>query len=134
MTQDYSRMQVIFDGVIRGTPRPVASGSAASCGMMAPMEESRSGFFDDITYRATGPERTAVSSLLEHAIEIAREGHAGRKIGTIFTIGDEHEVLRRSRCLIPTRSQDTPTTASTSMIPTCVRPSRSSPSSTAASS
>lgn len=79
---------------------PAASRAAAWCGMMASMEESRGGFFDDITYRATGPDRTAVSSLLELAIEIAREGREGRKIGTIFTIGDEDEVLRRSRCLI----------------------------------
>ncbi|MDY7104654.1 MAG: diadenylate cyclase [Actinomycetota bacterium] len=34
------------------------------------------------------------------AIEIAREGREGRKVGTILTIGDENAVLARSRCLI----------------------------------
>lgn len=34
------------------------------------------------------------------AVEIAREGREGRKVGTIFVIGDEDEVLRHSRPLI----------------------------------
>ena len=34
------------------------------------------------------------------AIEIAREGREGRKIGTMFIISDSEEVLKRSRCLI----------------------------------
>jgi diadenylate cyclase len=42
----------------------------------------------------------ALAAVTDLAIEIAREGREGRKIGTIFTIGAETEVLRRSRCLI----------------------------------
>lgn len=34
------------------------------------------------------------------ALEIAREGREGRKIGTLFVIGDTDETLIRSRCLI----------------------------------
>jgi diadenylate cyclase len=34
------------------------------------------------------------------AVEIAREGREGRKIGTLFVVGDSDEVLRRSRPLI----------------------------------
>lgn len=37
---------------------------------------------------------------LELAIEIAREGREGRKIGTMFIIGDEEAVLDSSRTLI----------------------------------
>ena len=33
-------------------------------------------------------------------VELAREGREGRKIGTLFTIGDEQAVLRCSRLLI----------------------------------
>lgn len=33
-------------------------------------------------------------------MEIAREGREGRRIGTLLTIGDHENVLRRSRCLI----------------------------------
>jgi diadenylate cyclase len=34
------------------------------------------------------------------AVEIAREGREGRKIGTLFTVYDAEAVLERSRCLI----------------------------------
>lgn len=34
------------------------------------------------------------------ALELAREGREGRKVGTIFTIGDTESVLKRSRPLI----------------------------------
>ena len=34
------------------------------------------------------------------AVEIAREGREGRKIGTLFVVGDTEEVLRNSRPLI----------------------------------
>jgi len=44
------------------------------------------------------------AEVLEHAIqlavEIAREGREGRKIGTLFVVSDEKEVLKRSRNLI----------------------------------
>lgn len=41
-----------------------------------------------------------VESLIELAVEIAREGREGRRIGTLFTLGDEQAVLTRSRPLI----------------------------------
>ena len=34
------------------------------------------------------------------AVEIAREGREGRKIGTMFVVSDAEETLRRSTCLI----------------------------------
>jgi len=34
------------------------------------------------------------------AIEIAREGREGRKVGTLFVVSDADSVLRHSRCLI----------------------------------
>ena len=39
-------------------------------------------------------------SLFELALEIAREGREGRRIGTLFTLGDEEAVLTKSRPLI----------------------------------
>jgi DNA integrity scanning protein DisA with diadenylate cyclase activity len=38
--------------------------------------------------------------LIELAVEIAREGREGRRIGTIFTVGEEQRVLEKSRPLI----------------------------------
>ena len=34
------------------------------------------------------------------AVEIAREGREGRKIGTLFVVGDHEAVMRRSRPMI----------------------------------
>lgn len=39
-------------------------------------------------------------SVLELAVELAREGREGRKIGTLFTVGDEENVFKYSRPLI----------------------------------
>ncbi|MFQ5754341.1 MAG: DNA integrity scanning protein DisA nucleotide-binding domain protein [bacterium] len=50
------------------------------------------------------PERKVappvLKSVLELAVELAREGREGGKIGTIFTVGDEEDVLKYSRPLI----------------------------------
>ena len=43
---------------------------------------------------------TTLEQVIMLAVEIAREGREGRKIGTMFVIGDAEEVLRHSRCLI----------------------------------
>ena len=48
--------------------------------------------------RCVSPE--VLQSVLELSIELAREGREGRKIGTLFTVGDEENVLRNSRPLI----------------------------------
>src|SRR5215471_3536850 len=45
------------------------------------------------------PEKT-LEPLLELAIEISREGREGRRIGTLFTIGDAEAVMAWSRPLI----------------------------------
>jgi len=37
---------------------------------------------------------------IQLAVEIAREGREGHKIGTLFVVSDERETLRRSRNLI----------------------------------
>ncbi len=48
--------------------------------------------------RRVDPE--VLNSVLELAVELAREGREGRKIGTLFTVGDAENVLRLSRPLI----------------------------------
>lgn len=55
---------------------------------------------DDIALPSDVAEPAVVSAVIDLAIEIAREGREGRRIGTIFTIGDHEAVLRHSRCLI----------------------------------
>jgi len=48
--------------------------------------------------RSVVPE--VLRSIIELAIEIAREGREGRKIGTLFVVGEEDSVLRLSHPLI----------------------------------
>jgi len=56
--------------------------------------------FESILCQVTDYDPGIVESLIELAVEIAREGREGRRIGTLFTLGDEDAVLARSRSLI----------------------------------
>lgn len=56
--------------------------------------------FESILCQVTDYDPEVVESLIELAVEIAREGREGRRIGTLFTLGDEQAVLTRSRALI----------------------------------
>jgi diadenylate cyclase len=52
------------------------------------------------TCHCTEARRATVEEVLQLAVELAREGREGRKIGTLFVIGDVEETLRRSRPLL----------------------------------
>lgn len=58
----------------------------------------------DLLKNLCNPNRGVNPDTLRHvielAIEIAREGREGRKIGTMFVVSDSDKTLRRSRCLI----------------------------------
>ena len=56
--------------------------------------------FESILCQVTEYDPAILESLIELAVEIAREGREGRRIGTLFTLGDEQAVLERSRLLI----------------------------------
>ena len=45
-------------------------------------------------------EPAVLESVLELALEVAREGREGRRIGTLFTLGKADAVLATSRALI----------------------------------
>jgi hypothetical protein len=45
-------------------------------------------------------ESTVLENVIQLAVEIAREGREGHKVGTLFVVSDEKEVLIRSRPLI----------------------------------
>jgi diadenylate cyclase len=50
--------------------------------------------------RCLGPRKRALEAIVQLAVELAREGREGRKIGTLFVIGDVENVLARSRPLL----------------------------------
>lgn len=56
--------------------------------------------FESILCQVTEYDPEVLESLLQLAVEIAREGREGRRIGTLFTLGDEDAVLALSRSLI----------------------------------
>jgi len=77
------------------TPRPI------SCYLFLAQRKVRADWiFEGILCPATVYDADVVESLLELAIEIAREGREGTRVGTVFTLGDEDSVLARSRPLI----------------------------------
>ncbi len=54
----------------------------------------------DVCCIERGVNLTTLEQVLFLAIEIAREGREGRKIGTLFVVSDADEVLKRSKDLI----------------------------------
>jgi diadenylate cyclase len=56
--------------------------------------------FESILCQVTEYDPEILEALIELAVEIAREGREGRRVGTLFTLGDEQAVLAKSRSLI----------------------------------
>lgn len=56
--------------------------------------------FESILCQVTEYNPDVLEPLIGLAVEIAREGREGRRIGTLFTLGDEEAVLAKSRVLI----------------------------------
>ena len=56
--------------------------------------------FESILCQVTEYDPEVLEPLIGLAVEIAREGREGRRIGTLFTLGDEEAVLAKSRTLI----------------------------------
>src|SRR5262245_58318238 len=61
---------------------------------------NQKGPFNSICRHVRGCNRENLEPTIELAVEIAREGREGRRIGTLFTFGDADAVLARSRPLI----------------------------------
>lgn len=59
-----------------------------------------SGLFRDVCTAERGVNPETLQQVLTLATEIAREGREGRRVGTLFTVGDADAVLRRSRRLV----------------------------------
>ncbi len=56
--------------------------------------------FEAICSEARGVDGRVLEATVVLAVEIAREGREGRKIGALFVVGDSAEVLRHSRPMI----------------------------------
>ncbi len=56
--------------------------------------------FEDVCCSRRGVNEKTLEAVIFLALEIAREGREGRKIGTLFVVSDHEEVLKRSKNLI----------------------------------
>ena len=56
--------------------------------------------FEDICKIVPDCPRDVLEHTIQLAVEIAREGREGRKVGTIFVLGDEQTTLQLSKPLI----------------------------------
>jgi DNA integrity scanning protein DisA with diadenylate cyclase activity len=56
--------------------------------------------FESILCQVSEYDPDVLEPLIGLAVEIGREGREGRRVGTLFTLGDEDAVLARSRPLI----------------------------------
>jgi diadenylate cyclase len=56
--------------------------------------------FEDICSQRREVNPRVLEQTVALAVEIAREGREGRKIGTLFVVGDSHKVLKHSKPLI----------------------------------
>jgi len=67
-----------------------------------PRRDSLDSVFGPVASTARCKEtcRRTVEEVLQLSVEIAREGREGRKIGTLFVVGDVEQTLRRSRPLL----------------------------------
>jgi diadenylate cyclase len=64
------------------------------------MLDLRSDLFKEICTERRGVNTRVLKQAVTLAVEIAREGREGRKIGTLFVVGDSYEVLSNSRPMI----------------------------------
>ena len=60
----------------------------------------RTQIFEEICSEKRQVNAKVLKQTISLAVEIAREGREGRKIGTLFVVGDSSEVMRRSKPMI----------------------------------
>ncbi len=62
--------------------------------------EDRNALFRELCSKRRGVNTEVLTQTISLAVEIAREGREGRKIGTLFVVGDSGEVMKNSKPLI----------------------------------
>ncbi|CAN5790858.1 hypothetical protein BH23ACT11_BH23ACT11_21380 [soil metagenome] len=62
--------------------------------------DDRNALFRELCSKRRGVNSEVLTQTIALAVEIAREGREGRKIGTLFVVGDSGEVMKNSKPLI----------------------------------
>jgi diadenylate cyclase len=90
-----------LDGLLAAV-EDAAGGPAASLGGRGVPESTGplAKLLDEVCSERRGVNNRTLRRVVNLAVEIAREGREGRKIGTLFVVGDSEAVLERSRPMI----------------------------------
>jgi diadenylate cyclase len=90
-----------LDGLLAAVEEAASnSGVSLGEGSVVKRTDPLAGLLDEVCSERRGVNNRTLRRVVELAVEIAREGREGRKIGTLFVVGDSEEVLRRSRPMI----------------------------------
>jgi diadenylate cyclase len=92
---------VDLDGLL-AVVEEAASSSGASLGEGGVAERTSplAHLLDEVCSERRGVNNRTLRRVVNLAVEIAREGREGRKIGTLFVVGDSEAVLKHSRPMI----------------------------------
>ena len=90
-----------LDGLLAAVEE-AASSSSASLGEGSVVERRGplAHLLDEVCSERRGVNNRTLRMVVNLAVEIAREGREGRKIGTLFVVGDSEAVLKHSRPMI----------------------------------
>ena len=90
-----------LDGLLAAV-EDAADGTGASPGGRGVLERNGplAELLDEVCSERRGVNNTTLRRVVNLAVEIAREGREGRKIGTLFVVGDSEAVLEHSRPMI----------------------------------
>ena len=91
-----------LDGLLAAVEEAANSNPNASLGegRVAESTGPLADLLDEVCSERRGVNNRTLRRVVNLAVEIAREGREGRKIGTLFVVGDSEEVLKHSRPMI----------------------------------
>jgi diadenylate cyclase len=98
------RGPIDLDGLLAAVEEEAATRSSGASLLGEGSVVKRTGpldnLLDEVCSERRGVNNRTLRRVVNLAVEIAREGREGRKIGTLFVVGDSEEVLRHSRPMI----------------------------------
>jgi diadenylate cyclase len=90
-----------LDGLLAAVEEAASSSSASlDEGSVVERRGPLAHLLDEVCSERRGVNNRTLRRVVNLAVEIAREGREGRKIGTLFVVGDSEAVLKHSRPMI----------------------------------
>jgi diadenylate cyclase len=90
-----------LDGLLAAVEEAASnSGASLGEGRVVKRTDPLAGLLDEVCSERRGVNNRTLRRVVDLAVEIAREGREGRKIGTLFVVSDSEVVLKHSRPMI----------------------------------